>query len=134
MSGFTLAFCVCSISCVPLEGFSILYVDAFLGCGVWHTVPRSLTFTSGLGSKKLCPGHTFYIIIPRQSRRDMVLASSITFVLPSVHTFCLSGTISQYLLVKFGSFLVQMISTMNSRYPLSCVKMDPVTLELLPLF
>ena len=27
---------------------------------------------------------------------------------------CLSGTISQYLLVRFDSFLVQMISTMDS--------------------
>ena len=33
---------------------------------------------------------------------------------PSVRTFCLSGTISQYLLVRFNSFLVQMISTMDS--------------------
>ena len=53
---------------------------------------------------------------------------------PSVHTFCLSGTISQYLLVKFDSFLVQMISTMDSRYPISLVEIDPLTLELLPLF
>ena len=55
-------------------------------------------------------------------------------VRPSVHPFCLSGTISQYLLVRFDSFLVQMISTMNSRYPISLVKIDPLTLELLPLF
>ena len=68
---------------------------------------------------------------PRQSRRDIVLASS---VCPSVHTFCLSGTIPQYLLVRFDSFLVQMISTMDSRYPISLVKIDPLTLELLPLF
>ena len=53
---------------------------------------------------------------------------------PSVHTFCLSGTISQYLLVRFHSFLVQMISTMNSPYPISLVKIEPLTLELLPLF
>ena len=53
---------------------------------------------------------------------------------PSVHTFCLSGTISQYLLVRFNSFLVQMMSTMNTRYPISLVKVDPLTLELLPLF
>ena len=52
----------------------------------------------------------------------------------SVHNFCLSGTISQYLFVKFDSFLVQMISTMDSRYPISLVKIDPLTLELLPLF
>ena len=54
--------------------------------------------------------------------------------IPSVHTFCLSGTISQYLLLRFDSFLVQIISTMNSRYPISLVKIDPLTLELLPLF
>ena len=53
---------------------------------------------------------------------------------PSVCTFCLSGTISQYLLVRFDSFLVQMISTMDSRYPKSLVKINPLTVELLPLF
>ena len=66
------------------------------------------------------------LVIARRSRRDIVLAAS-------VHTFCLSGTISQYLLVRFGS-LVQMISTMDSRYPTSLVKIDHLTLELLPLF
>ena len=59
---------------------------------------------------------------------------SVHSVRPSVRFFCLSGTISQYLLVRFNSFLVQMISTMNSRYPISLVKIDPLTLELLPLF
>ena len=63
-----------------------------------------------------------------------VIRPSIPSVLPSVHPFCLSGTISQYLLVRFDSFLVQMISTINSRYPISLVKIDPLTLELLPLF
>ena len=42
------------------------------------------------------------------------LASSAHSVRLSVRTFCLSGTISQYLLVRFNSFLVQMISTMDS--------------------
>ena len=37
----------------------------------------------------------------------LVLASSVL-------TFCPSGTISQYLLVRFDSFLVQMVSTMYS--------------------
>ena len=73
------------------------------------------------------------LIIPRRSRRDIVLASCIHSVHPSVHTSCLSGTISQYLLVRFDSFLVQMISTRDSRYPISLVKIDPLTLELLPL-
>ena len=49
-------------------------------------------------------------------------------------TVSLSGAISQYLLVRFDSLLVQMISTMDSRYPISLVKIDPLTLELLPLF
>ena len=53
---------------------------------------------------------------------------------PSVRTFCLSRTISQYLVVRFNLFLVQMISTMDSRYLISLVKIDPLTLELLPLF
>ena len=71
------------------------------------------------------------VIIPRQSWRDIILASSVR---PSVHTFCLSGTISHYPLVRFNSSLVQMISTMDSRYPISLVKIDPLTLEFLPLF
>ena len=45
-----------------------------------------------------------------------------------------SVSIYQYLLVRFDSFLVQMISTIDSRYPISLVKIDPLTLELLPLF
>ena len=40
-------------------------------------------------------------VIPRQSRRNIVLASSIL----SVHTFCPSGTRSQYLLARFDAFL-----------------------------
>ena len=70
-------------------------------------------------------------IIPRRSRRDIVLAASVRPSIPSVRP---SGFISQYLLVRFDSFLVQMISTIDSRYPLSLVKIDPLTLELLPLF
>ena len=69
---------------------------------------------------------------PPTKRRD--IASSVHTVPLSVHTFCLSGTISQYLLVRFDLFLVQMISIMNSRYPIKLVKIDPLTLELLPLF
>ena len=72
--------------------------------------------------------------IPRRSQRDIVLALSVCPFRPSVRPFCLSGTISQYLLVRFDSFLVQMISTMDSRYPISLVKIDLLTLELLPLF
>ena len=54
--------------------------------------------------------------------------------IPSLRTFCLSGPISQYLSVRFDSFLVQMISTIVSQYPISFVKIDHLTLELLPLF
>ena len=43
-----------------------------------------------------------------------------------------SGTISQYLLVRFDSFLVQMISTMDSQT--SNKFGQHLTLELLPLF
>ena len=56
---------------------------------------------------------------------------SIPSVRPSVRP---SGFISQYLFIRFDSFLVQMISTIDSRYPISLVKIDPLTLELLPLF
>ena len=71
-------------------------------------------------------------VIPPRSRRDIVLASSVRpSVLPSVRP---SGTISQYLLVRFDSLLVQMISTIDSQYPISLVKIDFLTLELLPLF
>ena len=63
-----------------------------------------------------------------------VVRASVNSVRLSVHTFCLSGTISQYLLVTFDSFLVQMISTMDSQYPISLVKINLFTLELLPLF
>ena len=62
---------------------------------------------------------------PPTSLRDIVLVSSVHSVCPSVHTFCLSGTIFQYLLGKFDSFLVQMISTLDYRYPISLVKIDP---------
>ena len=78
------------------------------------------------------PGDTMHLLSP-----DEVGGYSFGVVrpsIPSVYTFCLSGTISQYLLVRFDLFLVQMISTMNSRYPISLVKIDPLTLELLPLF
>ena len=49
---------------------------------------------------------------------------------PSVRS---SGIISQYLLPIFDAFLVLMIRTMDSRYHISVVKIDRLTLELLPL-
>ena len=108
------------------------------GCAGWYA---HLFFTcfSHRGSNAATNG---LIILRRSRRRDIVLTSSVRLsvrppvhsVRPSIRTFCLSGTISQYLLVRFSSFLVQMISTMNYRYPISLVKIDPLTLELLPLF
>ena len=49
------------------------------------------------------------------------------YVCLSILTFCLSGTISQYLLVRFDSFVVQMISTIDFQYPIGFVKMDSLT-------
>ena len=90
----------------------------------------------------VCGGYTLFIVVHLcvrvcvrnillRSRRDIVLASSVR---PSVHSVRPSGTISQYLLVRFDSFLVQMISTMDSLNPISLVKINPLSLELLPLF
>ena len=95
-----------------------------------HTIAAGLTEGVRISKGKksdLDSSRFLCIIIPRRSWRDIVLASSIHSVRPS-------RTISQYLLVRFNSFLVQMISTMVSRYPISLVKIDPLTLELLPLF
>ena len=47
---------------------------------------------------------------------------SIPSIRPS--TLFVHRNISQYLLVRFDLFLVQMISTMDSRYPISFVKID----------
>ena len=79
---------------------------------------------------------SLFVIIPRRSRGDIhvVLASAVRPFRLSDHTFCLSGIMSQYLIVRFDSFLVQMISTIDSQYQISLVKIDPITLELLPFF
>ena len=53
---------------------------------------------------------------------------------PSIRSFCLSVAISYYLLVRFDSFLVQIINIVDSQYPISFVKIDPLTLELLSVF
>ena len=87
---------------------------------------KSEGYSFGVDPACICPSvHSFH---PFRS------FSSVQFIRQSVHTCCLSGTISQYLLVRFNSFLVQMISTLDSQYPISLVKIDPLTLELLPLF
>ena len=47
-----------------------------------------------------------------ESKGHIVLASSVrASVLRSVHTFCPYGTISQYLLVRFDSFLFEDVSS-----------------------
>ena len=54
------------------------------------------------------------------------------YVLPSTFFVCwnhISVPIGQ-----IDSFFVQMSSTIDSRYPISFVKIDPLTLELLPFF
>ena len=70
------------------------------------------------------------VIIPRRSRRDIDLAASVRshFLSDWNHI-----SVPRFE-VRIDSFLVQMISTMNSRYPISLVKIDSLTLELLPLF
>ena len=82
----------------------------------------------------MCQFIAYYPPMKSEGYSFGVIRASVHPVRPSVHTFCLSGTISQYLLIRLDSFLVQMISTMNSRYPISLVKIDFLTLELLPLF
>ena len=70
-------------------------------------------------------GYSFGVV------RACVRPSSI----PSVRPHVLSAR--NHISVPIGqinSFLVRMISTMDSRYPISLVKIDPLTLELLPLF
>ena len=79
----------------------------------------------------ICYGHKYYY--PATKLEGYSFGVVRPFI-PSIHTFCLSGTISQYLSVRFDSFLVQKISNMDSRYPIRLVKIDPLTLELLPLF
>ena len=76
----------------------------------------------------------YYSLTKSEGYSFCVVRASILPFRPSVHTFCLSRTISRYLLVRFDSFLVQIMSTIDSRYPISLVKIDSPTLELLPLF
>ena len=52
----------------------------------------------------------------------------------TVHlSFRPSRTIYQYLLFIFGALLVKMINTIDSRYHITAIKIDSLTLELLPL-
>ena len=115
----------CAHIYVPKLFMRVLEFRRLLEC-TGYSEPSLLAYTSTI----------FYSFYSRRSRRDIVLASSVCPSVHSVHpsTLCLSGTISQYLLVKFDSILVQMISTIDSRYPISLVEIDSLTLELLPLF
>ena len=63
-----------------------------------------------------------------------VVRASVRPFHPYVHTFCLYEILFQYLLVRFDSLLVLMISTIYSQYPTSFVDIDSLTLELLPFF
>ena len=144
---------------VPAIFFVCILVNIVLHRGPYEPAPVILSIAmvtcdclrGGGGFRTPCPIPLWVrpccqLFIPRRSWRDIVLASSMRpsvhsfrpsfhpSIHPSVHTFCLSGTISQYLLVRFDSFLVQIISTIDSQYPISLVKIDPLTLELLPLF
>ena len=85
-------------------------------------------------SSKQCRHRSVCTVCYPQTKSEGYRFGGVRPSIPSIHTFCLSGTISQYLLVRFDSFLVQMISTIYSRYPISLVKIDPLTLELLSLF
>ena len=113
--------------------------------GIWLYLACRLTLKVPITTKVVCFSRLlnclrrhfhmhFYPPTKSEEYSFGVVRASVRPFRPSVHTFCLSGTISQYLLVRFNSFLVQMISTMDSRYPISLVKIDPLTLELLPLF
>ena len=127
----------CPLSHLRSHGPSLSPCHWLVFWGISGPVPRATSdlLTSLQMAVKPITTTLAKFFIPRQSRRDIVLASSVRpSVLPSVHSVCPSGTISQYLLVRFDSFLVQMINTMDSQYPISLVKIDPLTLELLPLF
>ena len=66
-----------------------------------------------------------FIIPPPQS-------PSVNYVLLSIHSYCLSLTISQYLFVRFNAISIKMISTIDSQYPKSFVKIDHLTLSYCP--
>ena len=107
-------------------GIALMLLHA--GCEMDHIVEVCTSIITKKINLNLPPplpsSVTKFVVIPRQSRRDIVLTSSVR---PSIYTFCPSETISQYLLVRFDSFLVQMISCMDSPYPISLVKIDPST-------
>ena len=74
--------------------------------------------------------HKHLVFIPRRSRRDIVLALSLH---PSVHSlrpqFLSVRNHISVPLVRFDSFMVKMRSTMDSRYLISFVKIEPLTLS-----
>ena len=96
------------VRCISPIFFEVGIPNLVCGCILgWQRVAYHFRVTVTLTSD---------LVIPRRSRRDIVLAASVRLsvhsVRPSVRP---SGTISQYLLVRFDSYLVQMISTMDSQ-------------------
>ena len=79
---------------------------------------------------------TTHVKMPQAGPKRPVTITDLThFLRQFTNNILLSpDEVSQYLSVRFDSFLVQMISAMDSRYPIRLVKIDPLTLELLPLF
>ena len=79
---------------------------------------------------KMCLLAQKIVFIPRRSQKDIVFASSVR---PSVRNFsCVSNHIS-VLICQIRCIVGINFSTMHSLYPISFVKNDPLTLELLSL-
>ena len=113
--------------------FKVLSIS---GVAVVSSVTRSkLTYTIKLlGSKFVRINSPTLVSFYPPTKSERYSFGVVRASIPSVRTFCPSGTISQYLSVRFDSFLVKIISTMDSQSTISLVKIDPLTLELLPLF
>ena len=101
------------------------HVNYFLFCALYqiNTENDEVEYTMNTISLTKSEGYSFGVV-----------RASVRLSIPSIHTFCPSGTISQYILIRFDLFLVHMIRIMYLRYPISLVKIDRLTLELLPLF
>ena len=93
----------------------------------WHNYSIVLIFDELLiFFNNIAVGSRLFVIA-RRSQRDIFLRPPC--IRPSTSSvrphFCPSGTVSPYLFVLLESFIVQMICTMYSRYPISFVKTDP---------
>ena len=76
-------------------------------------------------SNFLFSSFVLYVLLLSPDKVGGILFWRCRCVRPFCPSFRPSGTISQYLLFRFDSFLVQMISTMDSQYPISLVKSTP---------